>query len=37
LLLGLGLLEAEKDPELAKQHFYQAARLYADIDMKDWE
>ena len=35
-LLGLGYYESAKRPELAKQHFQQAARLYAEIGLLDW-
>ena len=37
VLLGLGRLEAANDTELAKRHLHQAAQLYAQIGMPDWE
>ena len=35
VLSGLGGLEAEAEPELAKQHLYQAANIYESIDLEE--
>ena len=36
VLLGLGDLEAESYPELAKRHYYQAAHIYEAVGQMDW-
>ena len=36
-LLGLGRLEASLSPELARQHYYQAAGLYEAVDIHTWK
>ncbi len=37
VLLGLGLLEKDGNPELAKRHLFQAAHIYQEIGLSDWE
>ncbi len=37
VLWGLGLLEKDSNPELAKRHLFQAAHIYQDIGLPDWE
>ena len=37
VLRGLGSLEKDGNPELAKRHLFQAAHIYQDIGLPDWE
>jgi hypothetical protein len=37
VLIGLGRLEVPVHPELARQHFHQAALLYEQIGMNNWK
>ena len=37
VLRGLGLLEKDGNPELAKRHLSQAAHIFQDIGLPEWE